>query len=722
MRFFILGWCAGAGLLAWSVLTSSGCSSKNKMNVLIMTLDTTRADHLRPYGHQLIENPAMMKLSREGVLFERAYSHIPLTLPAHTSIFTGTVPMYHGVIDNGGYRVPGRLVTLAEVLRDEGYQTAAFISAAVLKKVFRLNQGFDHWDEEDIEEQVEKSALVADRKADNVTKAAMAWLADHNKKPFFLWVHYYDPHAKYDPPEPYASLYKDKYDGEIAFMDSQIGVMMKKMRELDIYENTLIIVMGDHGEGLGEHKEPTHSNFIYETTQHVPLIMRIPGLLEPGKRIKTVVGQMDIMPTILDYLGLVKATPADVSGESLRVYIEEGDDPEVDRFTFVESKSAFLHYGWAPLSGIVGSKYKLITSPKSNRAEFFDLSKDPNEIKDLAESDDPANAKIMTQFKSRLTKMESDWSDSRLESIDTENLSPKLKEQLEGLGYIVGGVNANTDLALKKYPKDYVDLIPILQNERNASRAKDYVLLLDLSEQVLVEDPENPASLLHRADALFGLGKLEPAIEGYQKYHEIHGDYDNSFIKIGTIYIRMSIAAADSEQIEISKEHLHSAAKAFEKSLEIKDRNIISHYFLGRIAMELGDYAEAITRFQKERVADTVWGHIGMALLYERQGRPGLADAEFQRVSELAGEKNVVYWQEWGQYLIRQGKAEEALGYLKKALEEDLSLEKVPAFMKIITEAEAKTRPLEKSLPEEEKEPETETEQPEKSYPEEKQE
>lgn len=660
---------AAAGIFLALCLLPASCHRGPKWNVVILTLDTTRADHLRCYGYDRIETPALNQLAGQGALFENAYSVAPVTLPAHASIMTGLPPLAHGVEDNGAYKVPDEIVTLAEILKERGYQTAGFVSATVLKKEFNLNQGFDHWDEEGITPQKEGTLLVADRKGDKTTDAALSWLKQNDSKPFFLWVHYYDPHAAYEPPEPFFSPYAAlPYDGEIAFMDSQIKRVLARLQEAGTYERTLIVAVGDHGEGLGEHQESTHSAFIYNTTQHVPLIIRVPGFPEPGKRIKTVVSQIDLMPTILGYLGV--PCPVEVKGEDLREVIAAPADAAIERYAFLEEQTTFLHWGWSNLFGIAGQKWKYIQAPKP---ELYDLASDPHELRNLIAD----QTKIAAQLLAKLNELKNKFVAGSKNS-QAANVSGQMKEQLAGLGYIVDGFKAREELAAKKDPKDFTDLIPLLIVAQNARSKSDYPTMLKLSDQVLARDPENPMALKYRADALLGLARYEEAIAAYQKYVQIHGENPGLYIQLGITYLRIRNQALSREDKELAELQAREAFQAFEKSLALSKNNELAHYYLGRIALESGDLEKAASHFQDESTVNTEYGHVGMALVYERQGHPALAEAEFQRAGELSGDKSGIYWQEWAIFLIRHDRAKDAVSFLTKALEKDPSLKNEP--------------------------------------------
>ena len=676
-------WAAGAALTCLSLFLAMGLffgCGRPQWNVLIITMDTTRADALRCYGNEFIETPALNRLAREGVLFEHAYSLVPLTLPAHASIMSGMAPMSHGVIDNGAYHVPNEIVTLAEVLKEKGYETAAFISAKVLDRSFNLDQGFDLYNQDDInpQENDEDSILVADRKGNKTTDAALAWLQSHRHKPYFLWVHYYDPHAAYVPPPPYDTLYASRYLGEIAFMDSQIKRLLEDLREKGDCDHTIVIAVADHGEGLGEHSEPTHSNFLYNTTQHIPLIVRVPGLKEPGRRIKTPASQVDVMPTILAFLRI--EPPAQVEGESLVSLIQNGDEGgEEEKFAFLETKANFLHYGWSPLSGIVGVRYKYIKAPKP---EFYDLQTDPAELKNLYT---PEN-KLALQLRSRLDRMEKGFERLIIGAQEAE-VTPQMQRQLEALGYVVRGAHGNPKIAAGKNPLDFVDLLPAFMSMNRAIKRGDYPELLELTAKVLARDPENPFGIYRRAGALFGVGRFDEALAEYALFFKLHEDTYDGYTQVGNIYVRMSQEAKFRGDIPAARDYLQKAKTAYTKACTLARRNTEAEYFLGRIALELGNFEEAFKQFQAENLVNTEWGHLGMAKYYELQGRPGLAEAEYDQVSKLSGERSVVYWQEFAQFLNSQNRGAEAFDFLQKAVKEDPSLNTDSGFRRALETA-----------------------------------
>lgn len=343
-------------------------------NLLVVTFDTTRADHIGCYGNHGIRTPTMDQLAREGWLFANAATPVPATLPGHSSLMTGLYPFNHGARANGSFQLEPRNVTLAEILSDHGFRTGAAISAYVLDSTYGLDQGFEVY-HDDLTRGIKHSPnMFRERPAELTNEPVFAWLREHADEQFFFWVHYFDPHAVYLAPEPFRSEYaQNPYNGEIAYTDAQLGKLLGLLSELGVRDKTLVVVTSDHGEGLGEHGEMTHSLLIYDPTMHVPMIIHAGGALGGGKVIDRQVNLVDVMPTILDLLGI--DMPSELDGLSL---LQPG--PEGPRACYIETLSSKTLHGWAPLLGVRRDDYKFILAP---RPEVYDLRKDPKELVNL---------------------------------------------------------------------------------------------------------------------------------------------------------------------------------------------------------------------------------------------------------------------------------------------------------------------------------------------------
>jgi arylsulfatase A-like enzyme len=411
------------GLAASSALWWSGAGrTKPPIGAIVITLDTTRADRLSTYGFNDVSLPHLERLAREGVVFDQATTVAPLTLPAHTSLFTGLLPPNHGVRDNADTALDHAHTTLAEVLRARGFHTGAFVGSIVLDPTRGLQQGFEQY-----------QAVPADnstplpetrqRRADAVMNDAIRWLGTVGDSRFFLWTHLYDAHRPYDPPEPYRSTYgHNLYVGEIAFVDSQIGRLLQALEQRQLLDRTVVVVLGDHGEALGEHGERDHGIFVYENVLRVPLIVRAPALRPT--RIEEIVRLTDVMPTVLDVLE-VPSPPVD--GVSL-IGLMRGSKRDLSLEAYSESLYP-QRMGWSPLRALRDGKFKLIDAP---RPELYDVEDDPVEERNIYDAR-RALAEKMTARLAALARGRDSTSTPRL------GVNPKVQAQLASLGYLGGG-------------------------------------------------------------------------------------------------------------------------------------------------------------------------------------------------------------------------------------------------------------------------------------------
>src|SRR3981189_137823 len=356
-------------------------------DVYLITIDTLRADHVGCYGYKQIETPALDSLAADGVRFENAFSHSPITNTSHTSILTGVLPSAHGVTDFGVPLSPQH-TTWAQLHKKKGYQTAAFIGAVILDSSTLgagLDRGFDFYDNFPAKTDSKNRFGRVERRGMEVVQHAEGWLEKHRTRPRFVWVHLFDPHDPYEPPRPYSEKYKNLYDGEIAYADSALGNLIAFLKKTGAYSNAVIVVVGDHGEGLGEHGEETHGLFLYDSTLHVPMILKMAGAAQHGIVINAQVRTTDILPTILSMPKI--PAPAELNGESMMPLIQQQG---VSHDLLAETDYP-LRFGWAPLKALRAGNVKLIEAP---RPELYALKSDPGESKNLY-SADSAQAKTM---------------------------------------------------------------------------------------------------------------------------------------------------------------------------------------------------------------------------------------------------------------------------------------------------------------------------------------
>jgi arylsulfatase A-like enzyme/Flp pilus assembly protein TadD len=359
-------------------LSSFGCGltpSHRAVPVVLISVDTVRADHLPAYGYKGVKTPNLDALARDAILYENAYAHAPLTLPSHASLMTGLLPYENGVRDNAGFRLSPRHASLAKLLREKGYATGAAVSSYVLRSDRGLDAGFDFYDD-----QVGDNP-TRERSATETARTLEEWASTAKEKPVFLFLHLFEPHAPYTPPEPFASQYANvPYDGEIAAADAAVGGFVTYLKRAGLYDRALIVFLSDHGEGLGDHGEEEHGVFLYREVIRVPLFLKLPGARDAGRRVASPVGLTDIFPTILSAAGL--PVPPDRKGVSLLA--SRADPP---RQIYSETLYPRLNLAWSDLASLTDDRYQYIEAP---RPELYDLRADPEERRNLAPERPPA--------------------------------------------------------------------------------------------------------------------------------------------------------------------------------------------------------------------------------------------------------------------------------------------------------------------------------------------
>ena len=481
------------GLAVAAALWAVGCGSEPERatrpkNVVLLTLDTTRPDQLGCYGNPRVATPNLDSLAREGMLFERAFTPVPSTLPAHASILTGMLPARHGVHDNGVYQLPDSATTLAEMLAQHGYATAAFVSAFVLDAQFGLAQGFDHYDgkvtlplappaeapapdsvPEGLRRWYAQLASPFERTAQDVTRAATAWLAGAGDRPFFLWVHYFDPHEPYRPPDPWRTKYDPGYegpldgtarayhrllrerglrrgdpaaqratehmialyDGEISAMDEAIGALLDALRQHGRLDQTLVVVVGDHGEAFGEHEQIwEHNGELYDEVMHVPLLIRRPEGRSGGQRVRELVSSIDVAPTVLDALGI--AVPAEIEGRSLLA----GAGAHAARSLLLEARRGQqVHPTPESLLGLRTDRHKLILHLTADdrvlARALFDLATDPAERQRIASREPALTDSLEAEIRTQQREAEANRA-----ALPARGLDKMTSDALRALGYI----------------------------------------------------------------------------------------------------------------------------------------------------------------------------------------------------------------------------------------------------------------------------------------------
>ena len=560
-------------------------SARPRRNLLLITIDTLRADRVGYYSSRHVATPQIDSLAAKGVVFLRAFAHSTTTLPSHANILTGTTPPYHGVHDNTNFVVRGEFLTLAEHLKGFGYATAAFVGAFPLDSRFGLDQGFDIYDD-----RFDRTGPTPNeswtRRAEDVLSSALAWL-EGRRSPWFLWVHFWDPHDPYSPPEPYKARYADRpYDGEVAYVDAVLGKLWENMGRTGLFDSSIIVLTGDHGESLGEHGERTHGFLAYNATLRIPLIVAGPGVKH--REVRSSASHADIFPTVCDLLGVPK--PGSLQGRSL-VRAMPGGKP-VETPVYFESLSPYYNMGWAPITGFVRNGEKFIDSVSP---EIYDLERDFDETRNTADSGSAAAAK--KRLGDLVGALESRRADEAGRPPDRETV-----ERMRSLGYLAGIRAPGNPKKGGFGPEDDVRaLLPFYDRSMDA---------LDL----------------HRA------GRTREAVEELKAVLTARTNISTAYLNLAFLY-KESGRAAD-------------AAAVLKAGLEALPNNYYLYLEYVTVLYELGDNDEVIRIFEGPRPPQVdfdplIWDYAGLAWI--KKGNAAKAGECFDR-SLIIDPDNTVTW------------------------------------------------------------------------------
>jgi arylsulfatase A-like enzyme/tetratricopeptide (TPR) repeat protein len=598
-------------------------------NIILITLDTVRADHLRCYGYKNIKTPSLDLLASKGVLFENAFTSAPITLPAHASILTGLYPFHTKVRNNGTYMLPSKTTTVATLLQDKGYHTAAFISAAVLHSMYNLNQGFELYDER-LDYHRIISGEYLERRADSVTKAALEWLRTNRNHPYFIWIHYYDPHALYEPPEPFLTQYKQHpYDGEIANVDSQLAEVIRFAETEGKAGNpVLIVVVADHGEGLWDHGEPEHGIFLYRETIRVPLIFTWFPKRYPNRRIAETVRTVDIVPTVLDYLSV--PIPGNLDGISLLPRIKHtGKLESIPAYseTFLSRED----FGWSQLFSIQNNEWKFILAPQP---ELYNIVHDHSEKHNVIGG---TNAGIANSMEQQLRAMPIQITAAQSKPA---MITPEEMEKLTALGY-AGHPNASAEHLPDS--KDQLELIKIMYQAGTLFLKGQYHECIPLLREVVKLNANSRQALIFLADAYLEIGNAVEAIECTEKNIQLgdesgifHYNLGNIYYKLGNsekaeFYYRKAIAINPFfsnalftlAYLEFQQNKLDDAKQHLVRSLQVRSRDANANYLLGSIEAQSNDFASAIEHFRNAVAIDPLnseaWKNLARACYMKKE-------------------------------------------------------------------------------------------------------
>jgi arylsulfatase A-like enzyme/Flp pilus assembly protein TadD len=558
-------------------------------------------------------------LAAEGVRFKTAVSQVPLTLPSHCTIMTGTYPAYHGVRDNVGYKLSESKTTLAEILKPQGYQTAAFIGAYVLNSSFGLSQGFDYYDDR-IAGASHSGPVInlnsVERSAGEVIARATSWANTHSRSPFFVWIHLFDPHDPYEPPAAFREQYKDRpYDGEIAYVDQELGKFLEFLKQKRLDENTVVVLVSDHGESFGEHQEWTHGYFIYDTTLLVPLIIKPIGKGLAGRSVAEQVSLVDVVPTVLQLLDVHR--PAELQGRGM-LGLMQGQARDWPGLAYCETYYP-AQFGWSPLVGIRRQDAKFIRAPKP---ELFNIRQDPGEQTNQVLQ---LNA-LAGELKASLSRLESAYSDRSAGRTAHLKLNSQQLDQLRSLGY----VGASTDRAPGVIippgaadPKDKRAVYQMISASSQDVAAGRYRQALPVIEKVLQVEPGMRLAWSMLGRCHFQLNQFGPAKKAFQEIlKQQPKNLDAQFY----------VAACDYRQ----KNWIASEA-GLKKLLE-QDRNFAAaHLYLGFLYQAKGDSDSALASFQRvtELEPENDDAHAKAGFLLASRGKVAEAVPHFRKVIQL---------------------------------------------------------------------------------------
>lgn len=658
----------------------SGAKNKVKkdgnLNVLLITLDTTRADHIGAYGWSKAKTPNIDALAAKGVRFANAYCSTPLTLPSHCSILTGTYPLYHKIRNNGSYYLGKEATTLAERLKERGYKTSAFVASFNVDSRFGVDQGFDTFDDKFSEDEMLKT-FRSERKADKVADSFIAWFDANYKEKFFSWIHLFDPHMPHDPPSPYKEEFAGNlYDGEIAYMDFHFGRIIERLREKNVLDKTLIVVAGDHGEALGEKEELDHGIFIYDVTMRVPLIFYADKCLPESLVVDSRVRLIDVMPSILEMVKI--PVNKEVQGTSLLPYIEGKKKEELS--CYLETYYPPETFGWSELVGLIDGNWKYIKAPRS---ELYNLREDKNEENNLLDKE----SKTVAGLKKKLEEVIRNYS-SKTEA-SRRTLTHEEEDRLRSLGYLGADASVRVSKGPLPDPKDKMGEFRILYQAKLAEyegrleeSEKYYREMLRLAPDVswhyiglailLAREKRFGESIEVIKDGLKRMPDSVVLLSRLASFDMRTGNFKEAYemcqaaLKHDPQHFDALVIAGWSEDM---RGNWRESARYFGRAMEIEPENryvrLKYAYALGALGrvQEAADLDEAL---KKEFPKDfRIYKDLG--IIYTSLKKLGLAEENLKKAVELSPSPET--YLDYAAILERVGKLNEAITYLKLYLE-----------------------------------------------------
>jgi choline-sulfatase len=630
--------------------------------VFLISVDTLRSDHLPAYGYKDVDTPHIDALRDDGILYEHAYSHCPLTLPSHTTVFTGMLPAENGVRDNIGYQLGEHVQTLPAVMKANGYATGAAVSAFVLRKDTGIGRGFDMYDDMVEPVSVARTMGRVQRNGDDTVKVAKSWIAANVSKPEFFFLHLYEPHTPYEPPEPYKSKYALPYDGEIARVDQIVGDYIDFLKKEDLYDKSLIIFFSDHGEGLYDHGEEEHGMFLYRETIQVPMIVKLPKQKLSGTTVAAPVQLADIFPTVLEQT----KSNADTSKLVGRSLLTELTD-EKPRNIYSESFYAKFHYGWSDLHSLTDGKNHYIQAP---RPELYDMVADPKETRNVMQD----NRRVYTAMKRAIEPL-------LKEATTPTAIDPEAAAKLAALGYVGSTVQTKPGEQLAD-PKDKLEDFKLIQKAFALNAHGKSQEALDILTTLLAANERMTDLWSIKSQCLSRLGRTEEAIEAAKEALRLSPSSVNYALDIANLYLDINQPEAAAQHAELAvKVHpgqahevlarawmargdLVKAEKEARLSLESKKDRVAALMTLGRIEKQRGNYPAALVYLdQADKTLNEKHSITNLNFMrgdtLARMGRESEAEAAFKMEIQLFPD-NVQTYKNLTLLLMSQGRYPEA--------------------------------------------------------------
>ncbi len=582
--------------LALLVIASISCGRDKKLEVpggtpvIIISIDTLRSDRLPFYADSGVETPAMSGLRNQSILFEHAYSHMPLTLPSHASVFTGLLPPDHGLRDNSGYVLKAdQLPFLPTVLKEQGYATGAAVSSWVLRGDAGLDVDFDFYEDLIEDPAPGEGPGGAQRAGEDTLALSRQWLRSVADQPFFFFFHIYEPHTPYTPPEPYRSQYRSPYDGEVAYSDAVIGKLLTELEQLDVFDRSIIFLISDHGEGLGEHNYREHGPFLYREAIQVPLLLKLPNSQLGGTSVSRAVQLIDILPTVLDLLDL--ETPEDLPGLSLLAEVPAGED----RYLYSETYYPRLHFGWSDLASVIRFPYQYIHGPDP---ELYDLAKDPLQEDNILRQE----RRVYGELK------------EALESIDRELVAPmevdeETRQKMAALGYL-SAVSPELEGPLPD-PKARVHVLQMMTEGIKLATAGQYQEGADVFREVIEEEPQMLDAWQYLGNVLFQMENFEEALEVYQRAFEMSSGAPRFAMAVANALMRLDRLEEAKQHAELAVElmpvandlvaeitlmqgDLEETERVLQSSLSLRGARTAPRLTLAELRLKQGRFEEAL--------------------------------------------------------------------------------------------------------------------------------